>query len=485
MGCTGGNSVPTNETVRIEKLENKETKKEVDNNKKDEELKKAEEENKKAEELKKSEEEKKRAEEERKRAEELKRAEEEKQKAEDERKRAEELKRAEEEKKRVEEERRRVEELKKAEEEKKKAEEEKQKAEEERKREEELKKLEEEKQKAEEENQQIKEENQIETELTENDLTKDDNLELVGFSQDNMNLEKLRELELKEHNYLRSLHGVPPLTINERLNDIAQKYAQVLAKKQKMEHSKKEDRALDGKYVGENLYTQSSTAKLVYTCGSMSKSWYSEIKDYNFETGQSTGVTGHFTQLIWKDSKEVGFGIAFGGKRLFTVANYFPGGNFNMDTTFAEQLLKPLPSSEKSCKDIFNLENAKNRELKMINIIRQKNNVGDLELDENLCKHALKFAENTAKTGSKGTAKEINGKKHSVNVIELYLRRGALYKGGEGMKKIYNESIKNKADKFTQIMVKAMTKASYKKVGFGYYFKDENDLLVFAVYDGF
>ena len=392
MGCTGGNSAATNETVRIEKLENEETKKEVDNNKKDEELKKAEEENKKAEELKKSEEEKKRAEEEKKRAEEekkraeeerkrleeLKRAEEEKQKAEDERKRAEELKRVEEEKKRLEEERRQVEELKKAEEEKKKAEEEKQ--------------------KAEEENQKIKEENQIEAELTENDLTKDDNLELVGFSQDNLNLEKLRELELKEHNYLRSLHGVPPLTINERLNDIAQKYAQVLAKKQKMEHSKKEDRALDGKYVGENLYTQSSTAKLVYTCGSMSKSWYSEIKDYNFETGQSTGVTGHFTQLIWKDSKEVGFGIAFGGQRLFTVANYFPGGNFNMDTTFAEQLLKPLPSSEKSCKDIFNLENAKNRELKMINIIRQKNNVGDLELDENLCKHALKFAENTAKT---------------------------------------------------------------------------------------
>ena len=50
MGCTGGNSVPTNETVRMEKLENEETKKEVDNNKKDEELKKAEEENKKAEE---------------------------------------------------------------------------------------------------------------------------------------------------------------------------------------------------------------------------------------------------------------------------------------------------------------------------------------------------------------------------------------------------------------------------------------------------
>ena len=53
------------------------------------------------------------------------------------------------------------------------------------------------------------------------DLTKDDNIEVVSYTEDNMNLEKLRELELNEHNYLRSLHGVPPLTLNMKLNDIA------------------------------------------------------------------------------------------------------------------------------------------------------------------------------------------------------------------------------------------------------------------------
>ena len=252
-----------------------------------------------------------------------------------------------------------------------------------------------------------------------------------------------------------------------------------------MQHSKDKDRALDGKYVGENLYMSMSSSKLYYICGDMSKAWYSEIKDYNFKTGKSTGVTGHFTQLIWKDSKEDGFGIAFNGNYVFTVANYFPGGNFNMDTTFKEQILPPLPIKDKSCKELFNLENAKQRELKIINLIRQKNGANSLELDENLSKHALKFSEKTAKTGSRSTAKKIDGKFHSINSIELNLRRGAIYKGGEGTKKIYNEGNKKEADRFTTLMKDAIINKSYKKVGFGYYFNDETNLLVFAVFDGY
>ena len=317
------------------------------------------------------------------------------------------------------------------------------------------------------------------------DLTKDDNIEVVSYTEDNMNLEKLRELELNEHNYLRSLHGVPPLTLNMKLNDIAQKYAKIIAQKKVMEHSKPKDRELDGQYVGENLYMKMSSAKLDYICGDMSKSWYSEIKDYNFETGESTGVTGHFTQLVWKDSKEVGFGIAFNEGYLFTVANYFPGGNFNMATTFKEQILPPLPVNEKSCKDLFNLENAKQRELKIINLIRKENGAGDLELDENLSQHALKFAEETAKTRFRSTAQEINNEYHSVSVIELNLRRGAEYKGGEGMKKIYNNSKKADVDDFTTIMSNALVNNNYKKVGFGYYFVDETKLIVYAVFDGY
>lgn len=57
--------------------------------------------------------------------------------------------------------------------------------------------------------------------------------------------------------------------------------------------------------------------------------WYSEIKDYNFEKPGFNGKTGHFTQVVWKNSKEVGFGVAKAPNGAFyAVANYFPAGNY-------------------------------------------------------------------------------------------------------------------------------------------------------------
>lgn len=56
---------------------------------------------------------------------------------------------------------------------------------------------------------------------------------------------------------------------------------------------------------------------------------YSEIKDHIF--GQEpTGLgTGHFTQVVWKETKELGVGCtkARDGK-IYVVANYYPPGNY-------------------------------------------------------------------------------------------------------------------------------------------------------------
>lgn len=39
---------------------------------------------------------------------------------------------------------------------------------------------------------------------------------------------------------------------------------------------------------------------------------------------------GHFTQVVWKNSKELGVGRATDGKgNWYAVANYLPPGNFN------------------------------------------------------------------------------------------------------------------------------------------------------------
>ena len=58
--------------------------------------------------------------------------------------------------------------------------------------------------------------------------------------------------------------------------------------------------------------------------------WYDEIKDYSYSKATFIPGTGHFTQVVWKDSKEVGFGVAQASDGSFyAVANYFPAGNWS------------------------------------------------------------------------------------------------------------------------------------------------------------
>ena len=349
-----------------------------------------------------------------------------------------------------------------------------------------------------------KEETEEETKMDEDedeeeDLLKDDNIEVKTFTEKTLDLKTIREMELYEHNYLRNLHGASPLVLNEELNEIAQNYANKLAKEKKFNHSNKKDRELKdkkGQWVGENLYGMISSSNLDYVCGDMTRAWYDEIKNYNFKTGQSTEVISHFTQVIWKNSKEVGFGIAFCGDLLISVANYFPGGNYNFKTTYSEQVLDLIPGKEKSSKDLFDLEKAIKRELFVINEIRKKYNALELELDENLCKIANNYIGEIIKTGSMSTSIIIDGIKHSVNYTIMSLVRGAVYKGGEGVKKWYKEllngydfeknCIKNGKNTFDLIMGKALINREFKKIGFGYYFTEHNNkLYVSAIFDSF
>lgn len=57
--------------------------------------------------------------------------------------------------------------------------------------------------------------------------------------------------------------------------------------------------------------------------------WYDEYKNYNFRRGGWQGGTGHFTQIVWKDSKELGMGRAKtgDGSLTFVVGRYRPAGN--------------------------------------------------------------------------------------------------------------------------------------------------------------
>ena len=57
--------------------------------------------------------------------------------------------------------------------------------------------------------------------------------------------------------------------------------------------------------------------------------WAAEVKDYNAKTHRCKGVCGHYTQIVWRKSQQVGCGMAACGDTKVWVCNYDPPGNFN------------------------------------------------------------------------------------------------------------------------------------------------------------
>lgn len=145
------------------------------------------------------------------------------------------------------------------------------------------------------------------------------------------------EEALKAHNELRAKHGAPPLTHAQDLTDYSQAWADKIAAKGQMEHSNCKHTTGP---VGENIAWSSADGPMASAQGSV-QMWYDEIKDYNYDKPGFAMGTGHFTQVVWKDSKELGIARAVSKDgSVFTVANYRPAGNFT--NMFPQNVLPPL-----------------------------------------------------------------------------------------------------------------------------------------------
>ena len=132
---------------------------------------------------------------------------------------------------------------------------------------------------------------------------------------------------LQYHNHYRAYHSAPSLTISQRLNHIAQKYADQLAATGKFEHS---GNKFGNENLGENLYMQwISRGKVPVSAKEAAKSWYDEIEHYSFNRPQYSEETGHFTQMVWRSSQRLGVGVALSadGREVYMVTNYYPAGN--------------------------------------------------------------------------------------------------------------------------------------------------------------
>jgi pathogenesis-related protein 1 len=138
--------------------------------------------------------------------------------------------------------------------------------------------------------------------------------------KDNMDVQIAEFLKL--HNDARAEVGVPPLVWDDKLAAYAQEWADHLAAQGAgIKHR------TDLK-VGENLSSYSDTSlRAVHGA----KMWYDEIKDYDPIKNESKNgnAVGHYTQMVWRNTTKVGFGIAMAADgNIILCANYDPAGNF-------------------------------------------------------------------------------------------------------------------------------------------------------------
>ncbi|XP_034152939.1 uncharacterized protein LOC105021790 isoform X1 [Esox lucius] len=246
------------------------------------------------------------------------------------------------------------------------------------------------------------------------------------------------------HNDYRQKHGAPPLSLSKDLCNSAQKWANHLLSSKCLKHSSTDH--------GENLYYASSSVPKEYNGKDAVDSWYSEIKDYHFDKPGFTSGTGHFTQVVWKDSREVGVGIATDGKTIIVVGQYHPAGNISNAGYFEKNVLlpgsspsdrhsspvrKPDPSQKgtthpegKGSDRVF-----ERQFVDAHNVYRQKHGAPPLTLSRDLCNSAHKWANHLLSSKSL----QHSSTDHGENLYYAYSSAPKKFDGKDAVDNWYSE----------------------------------------------
>jgi uncharacterized protein YkwD len=131
---------------------------------------------------------------------------------------------------------------------------------------------------------------------------------------------------LAAHNNYRSLHHAPALVWDDELANYADKYARQC----EFKHSSSP--------YGENLATGYPSISAAV------KIWYDESARYSYAHPGYSTATGHYSQVVWKNTKKLGCGyVSCNGKNgtpgKFLVCEYSPRGNVLSNKLFKENVL--------------------------------------------------------------------------------------------------------------------------------------------------
>ena len=153
-------------------------------------------------------------------------------------------------------------------------------------------------------------------------------------------LENFRKTILENHNYYRKLHQVNKLTRNSELEKIAQTHAEKLILSQTYQTS---ENIYKGQSIGENRFICYNNIQVCINATYATDNWYKESKTYNYDDPHSGPCPNRFTQMVWKESKQLGCGASCLGDKCIGICHYYPAGN-----NFTQYTLNVFPPKKKN-----------------------------------------------------------------------------------------------------------------------------------------
>lgn len=129
---------------------------------------------------------------------------------------------------------------------------------------------------------------------------------------------------LYAHNAMRRAKSEPPLTWDYEL----EKYAQWWAGQRKSDCELMHSFPEDDFELGENIFWGGGSA---WSPTDAVKAWIDEEKYYDYASNscESGQMCGHYTQIVWRDTKRIGCArMVCEDGDVFITCNYYPPGNY-------------------------------------------------------------------------------------------------------------------------------------------------------------
>jgi uncharacterized protein YkwD len=123
---------------------------------------------------------------------------------------------------------------------------------------------------------------------------------------------------LAAHNQVRAQVGLRPLEWSYSLAAKAQEWADTLIDNNWFFHShtpglgESMTLVINGEYVPQQVVA----------------GWVSERRFYDLRRNQCADMCGHYTQVVWRDTKSVGCAMSRTDDRQVWVCEYYPPGNY-------------------------------------------------------------------------------------------------------------------------------------------------------------